>query len=94
LGILERLGLRRPRCPRCGSANVEARSRVDKEYVASEHQAYESTAGWVYGHKEVHVSFQECGECRAEFAQRRKVIKKEKARGATGAKKFGGYGTE
>ena len=94
LGILERLGLRRFRCPRCGSTNIEARSRVDKEYVASEHQAYESTAGWVYGHKVVHVSFRECGDCCAEFALRRRVIKEEKARGATGAKRFGGYGTD
>ena len=62
--------------------------------MAGEHQAYESTAGWVYGHKEVLVSFQHCLDCDSEFAERRKVIDSHKARGAVRSKKFGGYGTE
>ncbi len=93
MGWLERLGLR-VRCPRCCSARCEARTRIEKQYVAGEHQAYESTAGWVYGHQEVLVSFRHCLDCRRDFAERRTVLRKHKARGATRAKKFGGYGTE
>ena len=94
MGILERLGLRAVRCPRCGSTRCEARTRLEKRYVAGEHQPYESTAGWVYGHMEVLVSFQYCLDCQRDFAQRRKVLRKQKAHGAARAKKFGGYGTD
>lgn len=94
MGILERLGLRAVRCPRCRSVRYEARTRTEKHYVAGEHQPYESTAGWVYGHKEVLVSFFHCLECHQEFGEHRKVLKQQKARGAARAKKFGGYGTD
>ncbi len=94
MGILERIGLRAARCPRCRSTRWEARTRIDKQYVAGEHQPYESTAGWVYGHKEILVSFRHCLDCDADFGERRKVVKKQKARGAASAKKFGGYGTD
>jgi len=93
MGILGWLGLGTARCPRCRSTHTEPRTRVEKEYVAGEHQAYESTAGWVYGHKEVLVAFRCCLECHDTFAERRKVVKTQKASGAK-AKKFGGYGTE
>jgi len=62
--------------------------------VAGEHQPYESTAGWVYGHQEILVWFRHCVACHAEFAERRHVVKQHKARGAVSAKKFGGYGTD
>ena len=62
--------------------------------MAGEHQPDESTAGWVYGHREILVSFRHCLECGDDFGERRSVVKAEKARGATSAKKFGGYGTD
>jgi len=94
MGILDVLGRWRRRCPRCRSTRVETRTRTAKEYVAGEHQPYESTAGWVYGHREVQVSFRRCLDCGADFAERRTVLRREKARGATSAKKYGGYGTD
>jgi Zn ribbon nucleic-acid-binding protein len=94
MGLLERLGLRPLRCPRCRSARCESRTRTEKQYVAGEHQAYESTAGWVYGHREVLVTHRHCTACGHDFGERRKTLRAHKARGATAAKKFGGYGTE
>ena len=82
------------RCPRCGSRRNDTRTRTEKQYVAGDHQAYESTAGWVYGHKEILISFRHCLDCGEDFAGRRKVVKKRKARGARSAKRSGGYGTE
>jgi hypothetical protein len=94
MGILEFLRLRAVRCPRCRSTRCAPHTRIEKQYVAAEHQAYESTAGWVYGHREILVSFRHCLDCHGDFEERRRVVKKQKARGATRAKKFGGYGTE
>jgi len=92
--LLECLGLRAARCPRRGSARSEPRTRTEKQYVAGEHQAYESTAGWVYGHLEVVVAYRTCTTCGHDFAERRTVASTHKARGATATKEFGGYGTE
>lgn len=94
MGLLEKLGLRKRRCPACGSERSEAGSRTEKEYVAGYHQPYESTAGWVYGHKEVRVEFRKCLDCGAVYAERRKVVAAHKAPGSRDSKKFGGYGTE
>ncbi len=94
MGILERLGLRTLRCPRCRSTHYVARTRREKQYVTGEHQPYESTAGWVYGHKEILVTFCHCLDCHEEFGEKRRLLKNQKAHGAASAKKFGGYGTE
>jgi hypothetical protein len=67
---------------------------VEKEYVAGEHQAYESTAGWVYGYKEIAVRFRRCRDCGADYGERRTLVSEKRARGSVSAKRFGGYGTE
>ena len=94
MGLLSYLGLRAHRCPQCRSSRHEVRTRTEKQYVAGEHQAYESTAGWVYGHKEILITYRHCLDCGTDFAEHRKVVGHERARGATRSKKFGGYGTE
>ena len=53
--LARRLGAAPRKCPHCRSKQYEPRTHVEKEYVAGEHQAYESTAGWVYGYKEIAV---------------------------------------
>lgn len=89
-----RLGARPGKCPRCRSKRYEARTRLEKEYVAGEHQAHESTAGWVYGHREIAVRFRHCLDCGADYGERRAAVGEERARGSRSAKRFGGYGTE
>lgn len=81
-------------CPRCRSRRSQPRTRREKRYVAGDHQPYESTAGWVYGHEEVLVSYRSCLDCGEAFGDRRKVERREKAAGSARARVFGGYGTD
>ena len=82
------------KCPSCRSRRHETRTHIEKEYVAGEHQAYESTAGWVYGYKEIAVSVRCCLECGTDYGERRTEVGEKRARGSVSAKRFGGYGTE
>jgi hypothetical protein len=82
LSLLTYLGLRAACCPRCRSTRHEERTRVERRYGAGERQAYESTAGWVYGYQELLVRFRHCLDCEADFREHREVIGRAKGRGA------------